>query len=126
MTASADLTDARELVFERCLGWCEMCGRAPAVDAHHRQPRGMGGVHGAAAKVANSVPNLLGACRPCHDRVDHDPTPARTRAWLVPHPHIPAKYPAYLNTVNGIGWYLLLADGTYQWIDPDEVNLPWT
>lgn len=84
------------------------------MDVHHRQPRGMGGVHGVAATVSNSPPNLLAVCRPCHDRCDDQPVIARLSGWLVPHPTDPATVPALLHTVNGFGWWLLREDGGYD------------
>jgi len=85
----------------------------------------MGGVHGAAAAIANAACNLIGACPPCHDDVDHDPDFAKSKGWLIPHPHDPTHLPAWLHTPNGVGWWLLLPDGDYQWIDPDDVHMPW-
>lgn len=80
----------------------------------------MGGVKGAAKTHSNDVRNLLALCRVCHDSVDAEPGLARAVGWLVPHPIDPYEIPVKIRTVNGPGWWYLLADGCFQWCDPDE------
>jgi 5-methylcytosine-specific restriction endonuclease McrA len=41
---------------------CEMCGE-PAVDIHHIHAKSMGG-----NPEADCIENLIGLCRPCHDK----------------------------------------------------------
>lgn len=83
----------------------------------------MGGVHGIAKTQSNDVRNLLALCRPEHDRVDADPAWAKAQGWLVPHPTDPYGVPVKIRTVNGYGWWYLLADGTFQWCDETEAQL---
>ena len=55
-------------LWDRSEGLCEMieegvrCLR-PAVDWHHRVPRGMGGRHGAAKRQSDSLENATAICR---------------------------------------------------------------
>jgi hypothetical protein len=109
------LEQAQALVRARSFGRCEGCGVRPPVDRHHRQPRGMGGVHGLAATVSNNVTNLLDLCRTCHDLTEAEPTLCESFGWLVKHPTDPAAVPALLYTVNGYGWWFLTEDAGYQW-----------
>jgi len=114
------LAVARLLVLARSGGLCEGCGAFGLPrDVHHRQPRGMGGVHGAAAHASNAASNLLALCRPCHDLTEDQPTLCRQRGWLVQHPSDPATAPAWLFTPNGYGRWLLDDEGDYHWTDPD-------
>ncbi len=112
---------AKELLWARSYGRCEACGgSSTGRDPHHRQARGMGGVHGAAKLHSNDVRNLLALCRVCHDSVDAAPELARAVGWLVTHPTDPHAIPAKIRTVNGPGWWYLLEDGCFQWCDPIE------
>lgn len=114
----------RTLLFMRAGFRCEVCGSPGHIlDPHHRQPRGMGGVHGAAEVRANDIRNFLAVCRPCHDQIDADPDPARLNGWLVPHGTDPFETPALIHTVNGFGLWLLTSDAGYQWVDQGEPEL---
>lgn len=116
-----DFERAKALLWARSYGRCEACGLAtPARDPHHRQARGMGGVHGAAKVASNDVRNLLALCRICHDSVDAAPDLARAVGWLVVHPIDPYAIPVKIKTVNGPGWWFLRADGGFEWCDPDR------
>lgn len=44
---------------------CEWCLRAPAVDVHHIDPRGMGG-----SQSKDYTENLMGLCRKHHDQAE--------------------------------------------------------
>lgn len=118
-----DLLDVfRRAVRSRCFGLCEGCGVGGALlDVHHRQARGAGGVHGAAAVVANDPRNGLALCRLCHDMTEHaDEWRACIAMGLrVEHayPHDPRGVPALLSTPQGRGWWLLTTDVGYQWVD---------
>lgn len=103
----------RQLVLARSWGRCECCGTAWSSDAHHRQPRGAGGVHGVEYVNANQVSNGLAVCRSCHDRIDADAPTARTNGWLVAHPTPPATVPALIYTPQGYGWWLLDNEACY-------------
>jgi 5-methylcytosine-specific restriction enzyme A len=111
---------ARTRVWERAQGSCEGCGSAGR-DVHHRQPRGMGGVRSLAAILAaHSLANLMLLCRACHDLTEQEPVMCRGIGWLVPHPTDPSCMPAYMRTVNGVGWYLLDTEGGYHWVDMER------
>lgn len=117
-----ELAAFRQGVLARAWNRCEVCGNAPATDAHHRQPRGMGGVHGTAHTLAHRVSNGVAVCRPCHDRIDADAGTARANGWLIPHPHNSSQFPALLFTVNGYGWWQLDDECGYWAIDPDDAR----
>lgn len=116
-----ELEVARGLAKSRSWGMCEGCGQFGLhLDAHHRQARGAGGVHGEAARVANDVRNLLALCRSCHDETEHAQTWELTQriGWRVPHYVAdPLVVPALIHTVNGFGWWRLTSDAGYQWVD---------
>jgi hypothetical protein len=115
------LDTARARTLARSWGKCEGCGKFGLhLDAHHRQARGAGGVHGEAAEVSNDPRNMLALCRTCHDETEHAQTwdLTETTGWRIPHfvddPH---GVPALIHTVNGYGWWLLTQDDGYRWID---------
>lgn len=104
----------------RAHGRCEVCGVDRDNQTHHRQPRGMGGVHGAGTAV-NRPACLLRVCTTCHARIESYREWARRRGLLVPRPTDPATVPVRLRTVQGVGWWLLVEDGhCYQWVDRPE------
>jgi len=114
---------AKALAQARAFGLCEGCRMPGGTDAHHRQTRGSGGVHGTAEKVSNDVRNLLMLCRPCHDLTLSDALGCIEIGWVIERragvdPH---GVPALIHTVNGHGWWYLTEDGGYQWAD--ELNL---
>ena len=47
---------------------CESCMRNRAVDVHHLDNRGMGGV---AEQRLDTIENLVGLCRECHNKAEH-------------------------------------------------------
>lgn len=109
------------LVRARSHGMCEGCGKFGLVLAvHHRQARGMGGVHRQGADIANDVRNALALCGPDHDQTEHGETWDLTEAvgWRipkwVPDPH---AVPALIYTVNGRAWWQLTEDAGYRWMD---------
>lgn len=117
-----ELAVSRGLCKARAHGICEGCGGyvGGALDAHHRQARGMGGVSRAAAVVANDVRNLLALCRACHDRTEEASEWAFciSVGWRIPH-YVevdPRWVPAMIHTVNGYGWWRLHEDGGYVWV----------
>lgn len=122
-----DLERAQRIVRLRSHGRCEGCGVGGLfLAAHHRQARGMGGVHSVAAHAANDPRNLLALCPACHDETEHAETWQLTEevGWRIPKwVREPFAVPALLHTVNyaGQGWYLLGMLGEYKWIDPTEL-----
>ncbi len=108
----------------RVWGQCEGCGaHGGHLDAHHRQTRGAGGTHGAAAAVSNDVRNLLMLCRPCHDRTLSNAYACIEIGWVIERRAgvDPRGVPAKIHTVNGYGWWYLTEEGGYRWAD--ELNL---
>lgn len=116
---------ARALAQARSFSLCEGCRLPGSLDPHHRMTRGMGGVHGVSADVANDVRNLLMLCRPCHDRTLAAETVPQCIAegWVIERRSgvWPQQVPAKIHTVNGYGWWYLTEDGGYQWAD--DLNL---
>ena len=104
----------KSLTLVRAHQVCEVCGALFADDVHHRQPRGMGGVHGAAARVANSAANLLALCRGCHDGIESNREEAQGLGRLVTHPLHSAFVPVLIKPIYGRGWYFLTGDFGYQ------------
>lgn len=127
------LERSRAIVLARASGMCEGCmvsaTAGTGLDVHHRQARGSGGVHGAAADIANDPRNLLALCRAdCHARTEDGDEWAACLAvgWRVRHAHQgdARRVPALLHTVNGTGWWLLTRDGGYVRVDwPAEYRL---
>lgn len=110
------------VVRERAHGACEVC-RAPGTQTHHRQPRGMGGVHGAGKRV-NEPDNLLRLCTLCHRTIESEREWAYSMGYLVSRPQDPGTVPVFIRSVNGTGWFLLHKDGCIQWVDlPEPVEV---
>lgn len=90
----------------------------------------MGGVGGDSEAVANGVPNLLAACRTCHDETEHHETWELTEqiGWRMPkYVEDPWSVPARLHTVNGYAWWQLTNDSGYRWIDfPPDASLVYS
>lgn len=102
----------------RSWGRCEGCGSSDGLDVHHRMARGSGGVHRAAADVANDVRSLLVLCRTrCHALTLDQPAEAIERGWVVERRAgvDPRFVPALIHTPQGYGWWYLLEDGGYAW-----------
>lgn len=122
-----DLERAQRIVRLRCWEHCEGCGVGGLVLAvHHRQARGMGGVHSVAAQDANDPRNLLALCGRCHDETEHGETWQLTEevGWRIPaFVQDVWGVPALLYTVNyrGQHWFRLHMDGGYTWIDPTQL-----
>jgi hypothetical protein len=114
---------AKALVQARSFGRCEGCGALDRLDTHHRMTRGSGGVHGAAAHASNDPRNLLALCGYCHNLTLHDAPACMRVGWVIERRSgvDPLEVPAFLNTVNGRGWWYLTEDGGYRWAD--ELNL---
>lgn len=109
----------RDLLLDRSLGCCEICGRqlwvyprgwvAPHA-VHHRQPRQMGGT---SRTEINSPANLLLICddgteRSCHRHVESNRSLAYVNGWLVRAGADPAEVPVVL---EGGDRYLLTNAG---------------
>lgn len=90
----------RKQLRARSGGLCEMCGRRPATDAHHRRNRSQGGTW--------EITNLLHLCHQDHMTVTVSPALAYERGWSVRSTDDPARVPAWL---AGRGFTYLTADG---------------
>lgn len=115
MTRQGFPPDVRTLVLARCAGACERCGMAPAAEIHHRNARGMGGVHGPAAHAANSASNALALCSPCHRYVEAHPSDAYMCGWKI-RDSGPLDTPVLLCTRYGTGWFQLSPAGDYLYV----------
>lgn len=93
---------ARKLLAARSGGICEMDGRNPATDAHHRKNRSQSGRW--------EITNLLHLCHEHHMHVTVNPALARERGWSVSGTQNPATAPVW---IAGRGWTYLRADGSY-------------
>lgn len=102
----------RKLLATRCNGLCETCWQEPFTDAHHRQPRGMGGTM---LKAKHNLSNLLALGRACHTRIESERDEARLLAhgWLVSQYDDPATVPALIHSASyyGQGRFYLLDNG---------------
>ena len=95
-------------------GLCELCGSSKAHHAHHRKPRGMGGVKGDGHRDVNRPSNGLALCPPCHGWVEGNREEATMKGLLCPRNVDPSGFPALLNTWLGRDhWITLNDDGTY-------------
>lgn len=106
--------DGAVIVRGRSHGLCELCGRRPGLQTHHRQPRGMGGVSGVGLAV-NLPSALLRLCLECHAAIESERDAARDLGLLVPRPDVPGEAPVWLRPIYGPGWYLLDDEGSYGW-----------
>jgi hypothetical protein len=117
--------DGAVLVRERSQNKCEVCGLERGVATHHRQPRGIGGVHGEGTHV-NRASCLVRVCAGCHSWLE---TQEREAAYdlglLVRRPTDPETVRVWLCTSYGEGWHRLTDDGCYEVLDVDG-DLPPT
>lgn len=105
MTGFSERT--RRIIFSRSevagVPTCEIqvrCLRAPAVQIHHRRPRGMGG---SKRVETNSPSNGLAACERCHSHVESHRLEALEHGWVVPQHQDPRIKPVL---VRGFKVYL--------------------
>jgi len=94
---------ARKVVRARSGGVCELDGRAPATEMHHRQNRSQGGVWAAS--------NLLHLCSAHHLHITTHPQASREQGWAVPSHREPSQVPVWL---SGHGWVFLDDLGNYE------------
>lgn len=81
-------TLARQVVRARSGGVCELDGRTPATEMHHRQNRSQGGDW--------TAPNLLHLCSAHHLHITTHPQAAREQGWFVPSWIDPARTPVWI------------------------------
>lgn len=104
-------------------GLCNGCYVTRGVQAHHRDPRGMGG---SSVKAINSGANGMHLCLRCHNWAESHRDAAMTLGWLVGPGEDPATKPVYAYLPYGRGWYRFTADGV-EWahgVAAPEVDLP--
>lgn len=95
-------------------GWCEVCAERRATQAHHRKPRGMGGVSRAASTDVNRVSNGIACCDHCHHWIENNRDEAYEAGHLVKREADPAETAALLCTwIGRYLWLILRDDGTY-------------
>ena len=107
----------REIVLERCQGYCEMCGLSlpESFALHHRLLRSRGG--------KDTVDNLLALHHGCHNgntnAVHFNVALAEERGYIVPTRQVPSEYPVML--ANG-STVTLTVEGTYNYIERKANN----
>ncbi len=103
----------RRLVAERSQGLCEICGRRPAQQLHHRRPRKMGGSR---RESTNTPANLLAIDALCHADIESSRLHAESFGWLIPDAVAdPARMPVLLATAHGELFCLLDHEGG-KWV----------
>jgi hypothetical protein len=113
---------ARERVYDRANGLCEVCGKyAPGADIHHRLAKGMGGTSNTAI---HDPSNLLAVCgwgntSGCHGDIHGNAAYSKAMGWIVSRftPYAPSRIPVRL--WDGMWW--LNDDGTRIRATSDEV-----
>jgi 5-methylcytosine-specific restriction endonuclease McrA len=94
---------ARKVVRARSSGLCELDGRTPATEMHHRKNRSQGG--------AWAPSNLLHLCSAHHLHVTTHPQASREQGWAVPSHREPSGVPVWLAR---LGWAFLDDQGNYE------------
>lgn len=72
--------EVRDIVKNRAMESCEICGQERIEEIHHRRPRGMGGSRDGETNLAS---NALGLGRDCHRMVESHRYVAQLMGWLV-------------------------------------------
>lgn len=80
--ARREFVDARQVIYERDLYRCVVCGEQ-GQEVHHRRNRGMGGASRDLA--AHAYSRLVLLCRVCHDRIGEEPGWAESLGLWVRH-----------------------------------------
>lgn len=99
---------------------CEVCGRSPGTNLHHRVIKGMGGN---GAEWSDEPWNLLAVCGTgttgCHGYLHTHRRKAEEYGWIVPREIHPGSVPAFVRTPGGRRqWVLLTRDARYRTMDP--------
>jgi len=80
----------RTIIHQRAEWWCERCGLARGVQAHHRRARGMGSTR---RPESNGASNAGWLCLPCHHWAETHREAARSEGWLLRQNDDPATIP---------------------------------
>lgn len=99
---------AREIVYARSEGVCEVCSQARATNWHHRQNRGRGKV--GAWCPSNGLHICGSGTTGCHGDITTHPAWAREFGWSVPSWGDPAATPAL---IARWGWVFLSPTGDF-------------
>lgn len=102
-------SQARRLVLARDGDKCLRC-LGPAVDVHHRRPKGMGGTSD--KSIAFGLANLISLCRECHAWVHEHPEQGYLTGYLLHSWDDPARFPLLLKP--GSTYIYLRADGSFE------------
>ncbi len=94
----------RDMVLNRCGGFCEACGVDRPEQMHHRRARGAGGSRRA---DTNTASNALAISAACHALIESRREFALDRGWLVLQGHNPSEVPVVWQGT----WVLLTDDG---------------
>jgi hypothetical protein len=78
----------RTTIRQRADNYCEICGRKPGVEVHHRRSRNMGSTK---RPETNEPANGLLTCREDHRLIEANPTLAEVMGWVVPQHADPAS-----------------------------------
>ena len=97
----------RDQIMCRSQGICERCGAAPAVQIHHRRPRGMGG---SSAADTNRASNGLAVCVSCHTDIEANRGDSLKYGFLVRQ----GQNPAEIGVLRMGEWVLLRDDDGFQ------------
>jgi hypothetical protein len=106
------LDSLREMVYARCVGYCEKCGgRLPESWAlHHRQLKSRGG--------KDVVENLVALHHGCHnldtDSVHFNPSHAQDKGLMVGSWQDPSECPLTLPSGSIV---MLTTEGTYKYLE---------
>lgn len=101
------LKPVRDMIVRRSQGVCERCGAAPAVQIHHRRPRGMGGSSAADTNVAS---NGLAVCVACHREIEANRADSLKYGWLIRQ----GQNPAEIGVLRMGEWVLLRDDEGFE------------
>lgn len=80
----------RDIVVNRSMESCEICGAGRVAEIHHRRPRGSGGSRD---PETNRASNALGLCRDCHRMCESYRRVAELMGWLVSQRNRPSAEP---------------------------------
>jgi len=109
---SKAFAELREIVYARCRGYCEKCGKAlpESWALHHRKLRSRGGL--------DEVPNLVALHHECHnlgtDSVHLNPANSQDYGFMVGSWQNPVECPITLSCGSIV---ILNDEGTYTYLE---------
>lgn len=105
----------RALVYARCIGYCEKCGKqlGESWALHHRKLKSRGG--------KDEITNLIALHHECHnlatDSVHNNPSKAKDSGHMVPSWADPESWPVTLADGSSV---ILTQLGTYEYLNKQE------